>query len=114
MLDTRLLDDVVLRCEALHDRVAATPVTPNARALKVMLAECAAMERAVGDPFDVCRLRDVRHWLRLAYGRTLHGYPPDQLRRNLLRALASFGGRGVAHVQQPPQGQQDPARATHP
>lgn len=91
MLDTRLSDDIVLRCEALLDRAAATPIGPNAHSLRVALAECEAMERALGDPVAICRLRDVRHWLRLAYSHTLHGYPPEQLRRNLLRALAAFG-----------------------
>lgn len=90
MLDTRLSNDCTLRCEALLDRVAATAIGPNAHALRVTLAECDAMERAVADPFAICRLRDVRHWLRLAYGRTLHGYPPDQLRCSLLRALEAL------------------------
>lgn len=90
MLDMRLSDDLVLRCEALLDRVAATTIGPNAHALRVMLAECDAMERAVTAPFAVCRVRDVRNWLRLAYGRTLHGYPSDQLRRNLMRALGEL------------------------
>lgn len=90
MLDTRLSDDIVLRSEALFDRVAAAPIGPNAHSLKVALAECEAMERALEDPVAICRLRDARHWLRLAYSHTLHGYPPEQLRSNLLKALASF------------------------
>jgi hypothetical protein len=96
MLDTRLSDDITLRCEALFDRIAATPVGPNAHALRVALAECDAMERAVDDPSAICKLRDVRHWLRLAYGHTLHGYPPADLRCNLLRALARFGAMSRA------------------
>lgn len=91
MLDTRLSDDITLRCEALLDRISATPVGPNAHALRVAFAECETMERAVQDPLAICKLRDVRHWLRLAYGHALHGYPADQLRANLLRALAAFG-----------------------
>ncbi len=90
MLDTRLSNDCTLRCEALLDRVAATAIGPNAHALRVTLAECDAMEQTVADPFAICRLRDVRHWLRLAYGQTLHGYPPDHLRRSLLRALEAL------------------------
>lgn len=90
MLDTRPVDTVVLRCEALLARVAATPVGPDAHALKVALAECDAIERALSDPSAICRLRDVRHWLRLAYGRTLHGYPEDRLRESLLGALAGL------------------------
>jgi hypothetical protein len=90
MLDTRLSDDFTLRCEALLDRVAATPVGPNAHALKVALAECDAIERAIADPSAICRVRDARHWLRLAYGQTLHAYPPDQVRENLLRVLGDL------------------------
>lgn len=96
MLDTRLSNDRTLRCEALLDRVAATAIGPNAHALRVTLAECDAIERTVADPFAICRLRDVRHWLRLAYGRTLHGYPPDDLRRNLLRALETLAAASPA------------------
>ncbi|MCC7253705.1 hypothetical protein [Hyphomicrobium sp.] len=91
MLDTRPSDDLALRCEALFDRIAATPIGPNDHALRVALAECDTMERAVADPLTIVRLRDVRHWLRLAYGRTLHGYPPDHLRHSLLRALTDLG-----------------------
>jgi len=91
MLDTLPTEDITLRCEALFDRVAATPIGENAHALRVGLAECDAMERAIASPSAVYRLRDVRHWLRLAYGHALHGYPPDELRRNLLKALAGFG-----------------------
>jgi hypothetical protein len=87
MLDTRLSNDSTLRCEALVDRVAATAMGPNAHALRVTLAECDALERTATDPFTICRLRDARHWLRLAFGKTLHGYPPDALRRNVLQAL---------------------------
>lgn len=87
MLDTRLSDDLALRCEALLDRVAATAIGPNVRALRVALAECDAMERSVSDPSGICRLRHARHWLRLTYGQTLHAYPPDQVRANLQRAL---------------------------
>jgi len=90
MLETRLSDILLLRCEALRDRVAATAIGPNAHALRVALAECDAMERAVVAPAAVCRLRDARHWFRLAYGQTLHGYPPDALRRNLLKSLSDF------------------------
>lgn len=90
MLDTRISDDILLRCDALFDRIAATPIAPNPHALRVALAECDAMERAVSDASVICRLRDLRHWLRLAYGHTLHGYPPDPLRLNLLRSLAGF------------------------
>jgi hypothetical protein len=96
MLDTRISDDVQLRCEALFDRIAATPVGPNAHALRVALAECDAMERALTEASAIYRLRDVRHWLRLAYSHTLHGYPPDDLRRNLLRALAAFAASSRA------------------
>lgn len=90
MLDTRLTDDLTLRCEALIDRIAAAPIGPNAHMLRVALAECEAVERAVADAMAICRLRDVRHWLRLAYGHTLHGYPPDHVRRNLISALERF------------------------
>ena len=103
MLDTRLADDVTLRSEALVDRVAATPIGPNPHGLKVALAECDLLERAISDPISICRLRDVRHWLRLAYGHALHGYPPEDLRRHLLRALATFGetsrGPGLDNTQ---------------
>jgi len=91
MLDTRLSDDISLRCDALLDRIAATPAIPNAHALRVTLAECDAIEHTLTDPKAICRLRDVRHWARLAYGHTLHGYRPDQVRRNLLQALSAFG-----------------------
>ncbi|WP_072391816.1 hypothetical protein [Hyphomicrobium sp. CS1GBMeth3] len=91
MLDTRSVSDTVLRCDALLDRVAATPIGPNAHGLRVMLAECDAIERALVEPAAVCRLRDVRHWLRLAYDRSLHGYPPERLRESLLGALAALG-----------------------
>lgn len=87
MLDTRFSDDITLRCEALFDRVAATPVGPNPHTLRVALAECDAMERAIDSPVAICRVRDVRYWVRLAYGHTLHGYPPEDLRSNLLGAL---------------------------
>jgi hypothetical protein len=96
MLDTRLSDHFALRCDALLDRVAATAIGANAHALRVALAECDAMEQAIADPFAICRLRDARHWLRLAYGQTLHGYPPDQLRRNLLRALEDLAASAKA------------------
>ncbi|MGE0022417.1 MAG: hypothetical protein AB7S70_02165 [Hyphomicrobium sp.] len=96
MLDTLPTDNITLRCEALFDRVAATPIGENAHALRVGLAECDAMERVIASPSAVYRLRDVRHWLRLAYGHTLHGYPPDELRRNLLKALAGFGAAARA------------------
>ena len=91
MLDTLPINDITLRCEALFDRIAATPIGVNTHALRVALAECDAMEGAVENPSAIYRLRDVRHWLRLAYGHSLHGYPPDQLRKNLLHALAGFG-----------------------
>lgn len=90
MPGARLSDALQLRCEALSDRIAATAIGPNAHALRVALAECDAMERAAAAPVAVCRLRDTRHWLQLAYGQILHGYPPDALRRNLLRSLADF------------------------
>lgn len=90
MLDTPLEDDVALRCDALADRVAATPIGRNAHALKVALAECAAMEAALESPLAVCRLRDVRHWLRLAYGDALHAYPADALRRIALDAIGAL------------------------
>lgn len=96
MLDTRLCNDRTLRCEALRDRIAATAIGPNAHALRVALAECDAIERAIAEPFAICKLRDVRHWLRLAYGRTLHGYPPDHLRSNLLRALDELAATSPA------------------
>ena len=91
MLDARLSDDITLRCDALLDRIAATPVAPNAHALRVTLAECDAIERTLTDPKAICRLRDVRHWVRLAYDHTLHAYRPDQVRRNMLQALTAFG-----------------------
>lgn len=91
MLDTRQTDDITLRCDALCDRVAATPIGKNARALRVALAECDALERSVLTPFALCKLRDARHWLRLAYGDALHGYPPRQLRSALLEAIAAVG-----------------------
>lgn len=90
MLEAHALDAAELRCEALHDRVAATPIKPNAHALRVMLAECDAIERALIEPAAVCRLRNVRHWLRLAYDRTLHAYPPERIRENLLGALQAL------------------------
>ncbi len=90
MLDTRLTDDAVLRCEALLDRVAATPTGRNAHALAVAMAECDALERAVEAPSAICKLRDVRHWLRLACGTALHGYPPAELRRALLDAISGL------------------------
>jgi hypothetical protein len=92
MLDTHLADDTALRCEALFDRVAATPLGQNPHALKVALAECDALEHAIESPSMICKLRDMRHWLRLAYGHTLHGYPEDALRGVLLDAIAGFGG----------------------
>lgn len=100
MLDTRPVADPALRCDALLDRVAATPIAPNAHALKVALAECDAIEQALADPAAICRLRDARHWLRLAYGHALHGYPPERLRENLLGALSALRaamqtGRGL-------------------
>lgn len=88
MLDTRPIDDTALRSEALLDRVAATPFGANAHTLKVVLAECDALERSLLSPSAICKLRDARHWLRLAYGSVLHGYPAAQLRRNTLDALA--------------------------
>jgi hypothetical protein len=93
MLDTCPTDHTTLRCEALFDRVAATPIGRNPHALRVALAECDALERGTSDPKAICKLRDTRHWFRLAYGDVLHGYPADQLRRILLDALAGFGGR---------------------
>lgn len=92
MLDTHLADDTTLRCEALFDRVAATPLGQNPHALKVALAECDALEQAIRSPSMICKLRDLRHWLRLAYGHTLHGYPEDALRNILLDAITGFGG----------------------
>lgn len=92
MLDTHLADDTTLRCEALFDRVAATPIGQNPHALKVALAECDALEHAIRSPSMICKLRDLRHWLRLAYGHTLHGYPEDALRNILLDAITGFGG----------------------
>lgn len=91
MLDTRQIDDITLRCDALCDRVAATPIGRNDRALRVAMAECDALERAMLTPFALCKLRDARHWLRLAYGNTLHGYPPPLLRSVLLEAIAGVG-----------------------
>jgi len=91
MLDTPLVDDTTLRCEALSDRVAALPIGPNAHTLKVALAECDMLERAVDTPLGLCKVRDARHWLRLAFGTTLHGYPPERLRAILLKALAEIG-----------------------
>jgi hypothetical protein len=91
MLDTCPTDDTTLRCDALFDRVAATPIGRNPHALKVALAECDALERGIRNPLSICKLRDVRHWFRLAYGDTLHGYPADQLRRILLDVIAGFG-----------------------
>ena len=90
MLDTRLADDITLRCDALADRIAATPIGKNARALRVGLAEFDALERASLTPFALCKLRNARHWLRLAYGDTLHAYPPARLRRILIEALAGI------------------------
>lgn len=88
--DTRLADDTALRCEALADRVAATAIGRNAHALKVALAECDALEHGAASSSLVCKLRDLRHWLRLAYGDTLHGYPPTALRAHLLEAIECF------------------------
>jgi hypothetical protein len=93
MLDTRPTDDTTLRCEALFDRVAATPIGRNPHALRVALAECDALEKAARDPLAICKLRDARHWFRLAYGDTLHGYPPDQLRKILLNAITDCAAR---------------------
>jgi hypothetical protein len=101
MLDTRQVQDSLsgsdtrksdarLRCEALIDRVTAIPVGENPQALSVILAECEALERAVSDPSAVCKLRDARHWLKLAYGHELHAYPAADLRRQMLRALEAF------------------------
>lgn len=90
MLGTRLPDDVALRCNVLRDRVASLPIGPNPDTLSLMMTECAAIEGALSDPLDVCRLRDIRHWIQLAYGRTLHGYPADRLQQSLLNALAAF------------------------
>lgn len=90
MLDTRLSDDLALRSEALRDRVAAMPIGPNMHSLKVVLAECDVIERGLSHPAAICKLRDVRHWLKLAYGHALHGYPAHDLRNHLLRALAAF------------------------
>ena len=90
MLDTLPTDDTTLRCEALFDRVAATPIGKNPHALRVVLAECDALERSIRNPSAICRLRDMRHWLRLAYGDALHGYPADQLRRIVLDAISGL------------------------
>jgi len=98
MLDTRQTDGTVLRCDALFDRVAATPIGVNPHALRAILAECDALERASLGPFAICRLRDVRHWLRLAYGHTLHGYPAPQLRKILLDAITAFGALARQHT----------------
>jgi hypothetical protein len=102
MLDTRPTDDTdtitTLRCEALSDRVAATPVGRNPHALRVALAECDALERGTRDPMAICRLRDTRYWFRLAYGDTLHGYPPAQLRRILLDAIAGLSLHTRTHA----------------
>lgn len=90
MLGTRPLSDIALRCNVLRDRAASLPIGPNPEALSLMLAECAAIEGALSNPLDVCRLRDIRHWVQLAYGRTLHGYPADRLQQSLLGAVAAF------------------------
>lgn len=97
MLDTRQAQDTLskgdarLRCEALIDRVMAIPVGPNPQALGVILAECAALEQAAAEsPLAVCKLRDARHWLKLAYGHELHAYPPEAVRRQTLEALRAF------------------------
>jgi hypothetical protein len=90
MLDTRLTDDITLRGEALIDRVAATPIGSNPHALTVMLAECDALERTLRSPSTIYKLRAARHWLRLAYGDTLHSYPGDRLRGIALGALSEF------------------------
>lgn len=90
MLDRRLTDDTTLRCDALFDRVAATPIGRNAHALRVVLAECDALELRVADAALVCKLRDLRHWLRLAYGDTLHSYPASTLRTIVLDAIDGF------------------------
>jgi hypothetical protein len=92
MLDTRLTDDVTLRCDALFDRVQATPIGRNAHALTVSLAECEALERALKSPSAIYKLRAARHWLRLAYGPSLHAYPPERLRLIVLDALSEFRG----------------------
>jgi endonuclease/exonuclease/phosphatase (EEP) superfamily protein YafD len=85
--ETLTESDAALRCEALIDRVSALPVGHNPHALRVILAECAALERAAANPSAVCKLRDARHWLRLAYGHELHAYPMADLRRLMLAAL---------------------------
>lgn len=90
MLDTRLIDDAALRCEALSDRIAATPVGANPHALSIAMAELDALERAVATPLGLCKLRDARHWVRLAYGRALHGYPADRLRAILIQVIADI------------------------
>jgi len=91
MLDTRFIDDAALRCEALSDRIAATPIGPNGHALRIAMAELDALERAIAGPLGLCKLRDARHWLRLAYGGALHGYPSEQLRAILKKAVADVG-----------------------
>jgi hypothetical protein len=91
MLDTRLIPDVTLRCDALFDRIQATPVGANAHTLRIAMAECDALERGIGTPLALCKLRDARHWLRLAYGDTLHGYPSHRLRAIVLEAIADVG-----------------------
>ncbi len=91
MPDTRLTDDVTLRIDAMLDRIAATPIGRNADVLQASLADCDALERSQSCAMTICKLRDLRHWLRLAYGDALHAYPSDQLRRILLDAIASVG-----------------------
>lgn len=106
MLDTRLALDTSLRCDALYDRVAATPIGINPHALRVMQIECDTIEASLKQPLAICRVRDIRHWLNLAYGHTLHGYPPAHLRNNLLNALAAFAETNRAapspSAEQPP------------
>lgn len=91
MPDTRPTDDVRLRIDAMLERIAATPIGRNADVLQVALAECDALERSQGSAMAICKLRDLRHWLRLAYGEALHAYPADQLRRILRDAIAALG-----------------------
>jgi hypothetical protein len=96
MLDARQAEDALVetdaaaRCAALIERVAATPIGPNPQALSAMLADCAVLERTAPNPSAVCKLRDARHWLRLAYGYELHAYPAADLRRLMRAALEEF------------------------
>ncbi|HEX2843151.1 hypothetical protein [Hyphomicrobium sp.] len=92
MPDTRLTDDVTLRVDAMLDRIAATPIGRNADVLQASLADCDALEHSQGSAMAICKLRDLRHWLRLAYGDALHAYPADQLRRILRDAIMNLGG----------------------